>query len=229
METTHTNKIMGGFGIILLTLTVGLASYWAPAPVPQRESSDFLHVEKDTGAVDARLEAMMEKLHAKLDRLSERQTRLSQKVAAINDGQSNGAASVFEGEQVPSLTPEEADARAEQRFTERKYVMAAVLEAEDRDPHWSAAAQQGLYESFGLEGAPGIRVVDVTCRSSLCGAEFAFDGSVPHQAAYRNMLDSVPWSGQRYVEMSMDADDPYIFMYIAREGHHLPELTGSMG
>jgi len=227
MERTHTNRITGGFGIILLTLTVGLASYRVPAP--QRESLDFLHVEKDTRAVDARLEAMMKKLHAKLDRLSERQNRLNQKVAAINDGQSGGAASVFEGEQVPSLTPEEADTRAEQRLAEQKYVMAAVLEAEDRDPHWSAAAQQVLYESFGLEGAPGIHVVDVTCRSSLCGAEFAFDGSVPHQATYRNMLDSVPWSGQRYVEMSMDADDPYIFMYIAREGHHLPELTGSMG
>ena len=79
MEPIHTNKIRGGFGIVLLTLTVGSASYWAPVPVPQRESADFLHVEKDTRAVDARLEAMMKKLHAKLDRLSERQNRLNQK------------------------------------------------------------------------------------------------------------------------------------------------------
>jgi len=168
-------------------------------------------------------------LYAKLDRPKERQKRLSEKVVASRNKRSDDVTSFVDGEQGRPVSTEAADTRAERRLAEQKYIMAAVLAAEGGDPDWSAVAQQSLYESFSLGQGPGVHVVDITCRSSLCGAEFAFEGSVPNEATYHTMLDRVPWSGQRYVEMSTDADGPYIFMYIAREGHHLPELTGSMG
>lgn len=221
----RTDKINKALGILLLGVMVGLAGYLGNAPVPQRQSIAFAGTVTDTTDLDAALTS----LPAKLDRSTKRQKRRGEKVVAIGKERSDGVTSPVEGEQNVFHTPEATRRRAEQRLAEQKYIMAAVLEAEDQDPYWSAVAQQGLYESFAFEQDLGIHVVDVTCRSSLCGAEFAFDGTVPDEAMYRNMLDRVPWSGQRYVEMSVDVDGPYIFMYIAREGHHLPELTGSMG
>ena len=221
----RTDKINRALGILLLGVMVGLAGYLGNAPVPQRQSIAFAGTVTDTTDLDAALTS----LPAKLDRSTKRQKRRGEKVVAIGKERSDGVTSPVEGEQNVFHTPEATRRPAEQRLAEQKYIMAAVLEAEDQDPSWSAVAQQGLYESFAFEQDLGIHVVDVTCRSSLCGAEFAFEGTVPDEAMYRNMLDRVPWSGQRYAEMSVDVDGPYIFMYIAREGHHLPELTGSMG
>ena len=228
-KTKRTDRINTAFGIVLVGVMLGLAGYLANTPVPQRQSVAYAGTGTDTTELDVRLEAAMDQLYAKLDRPKERQKLLSEKVVASRNERSDDVISVADGQQGGSLPTEAADTRADRRLAEQKYIMAAVLAVEGGDPDWSAAAQQRLYESFSLGKDPGVHVVDVTCRSSLCGAEFAFEGTVPDEGTYHTMLDRVPWSGQRYVEMSTDADGPYIFMYIAREGNHLPELTGSMG
>jgi hypothetical protein len=126
-----------------------------------------------------------------------------------------------------SLRAQGADTVAEQsawRLARQEQLYAQLEESatrEVRDPVW-AERTESLIRGVVHAAAPGTRLMDVGCRSSLCRLELAHADAESQAFAVRGLRFTPGLQEQLVVRQIQQGDRFFSLVYAAREGARLP-------
>ena len=121
-----------------------------------------------------------------------------------------------------SATSEDEVAQADAQVQTQIDLIEETMRAEASDLQWTDAAELSLQSVFQREESTGFHLVQAACRATLCRLELSLDGSVSPEESLRYLVHLMPWQGQAFVR-SEDGEDAAVVMYLAREGHALPQ------
>jgi hypothetical protein len=168
--------------------------------------------------------------------LKQQQADLSKKIETIQSNikalqaasstQNSSPPAQEEVEPAPDPVPESPEAEEESVNAELIAQMGLLddtLETEAPDPEWSTEATSALKAKASQNQDIQVNVLDVTCRSSLCRMEIAFQPG-EHENSFRHLQELVPWSGEMFFQVD-DVNNGEAVIYIARENHSLPKIS----
>ena len=89
-----------------------------------------------------------------------------------------------------------------------------IHKIEPIDSVWSGSATDALYNSLDYSLHKGVKLLNVDCRTSICRAEFSFDGESFDEATTA-LQDSIPWDASVFIEID-DVGSGEATVYITR-------------
>ena len=119
-------------------------------------------------------------------------------------------------------TPEDEVRRAEAQVQAQIDLLEVTVLAEAPDPVWTSAAERSLQSVFQREEKAGFHLVQTECRTTLCRLELSLDGSVSPEESFHSLVQMMPWQGQAFIRIE-DGEGGAVVVYLAREGHALPQ------
>lgn len=122
----------------------------------------------------------------------------------------------------PETTPEEAEQRVREQGDARVVLLEDTMLAEEPDPQWAETAKQSLYDAFKEVEADGFVFQNADCKRTMCRLSLFFDKDVDAGKAFRKMKTAMPWEGAGFARINDETGE--VEVYLAREGHELPQL-----
>jgi hypothetical protein len=141
-----------------------------------------------------------------------------------DDGQvARRSLELIERQSTPTEEPDFAALaiRERSRGERRAAVITAAFSAEDVDPKWAPVTEQEIVDRWATEGPPESRLISATCKTTLCIAEIDTRSGAPSIGPLFWQRLSLP---RGFV---FQADIHRTIVFLAREGHSLPEMTHS--
>lgn len=120
-------------------------------------------------------------------------------------------------------SPEAEEERVNAELIAQMGLLDDTLKTEAPDPEWSTEATSALKAKASQNQDIQVDVLDVTCRTSLCRMEIAFQPG-EHENNFRYLQELVPWSGEMFFQVD-DVNTGEAVIYIARENHSLPRIS----
>jgi hypothetical protein len=139
----------------------------------------------------------------------------------------NPAAADLPDSDASDLTPEEEIEQADAQMWAQIDVIEEAIMAEDPDPDWAQAAVDELDGAYQGEEMAGAEFVSVECRTTMCRMELALTGTKTAEETFRSLADLAPWEGQGFVQIE-DGELGQVVVYLAREGHSLPQVENDL-
>jgi hypothetical protein len=99
--------------------------------------------------------------------------------------------------------------------------LARALAAEPVDRSWAPATERLIADTLGKPVFKGSKLIDASCRSTLCRLEVGHDTELSRQrfaSVLPTRLPSMPSGSMRNAE----GPDRKTIVYVAREGHRIP-------
>lgn len=170
------------------------------------------------------------RLRFELDALRRSQQGLSPEVRTVympaESGEPQGEPdSVRPSPQSPMLTHEELVLKEKEQAEARMEVMDAQLDSEPEDPDWGRQAEDIIASALELpEGPSDTRMTHLSCRSTICVADFTHE-SVDELLAFTSRIgDKEGFSGLFFERRGLEGEvAPSSTYYFSREGHNLPK------
>ena len=182
--------------------------------------------------------AELSHLTAQMDIVRARGTSLANDVARLQEeltelGEAGGARGGAGGNQTPpstggdearTLTPEEAEARADDLLLAQLQLFEDRLLEDGSDATWAPAAVETLHRAFRKDELASVHLDHAECGTSFCRLEVSFDSAEDGDKGLRIALQDMPWRSEGFVHMSGGVT-PEALVYVAREGHMLPRAA----
>jgi hypothetical protein len=169
-------------------------------------------LERRAGEVKSELDA----LRSGLTQVNRNQSAIDREVMRL------GGALPADGKEPPAfLTPEQVREQADARIEAQLETLEGTMRVEKADP----SAQASLQQAFQRAGIAGLQLANAQCGGTLCRMELASDGSGFSEDSFRSLSHIAPWPGQGFARV--DSESGNITVYVAREGHTLPNAGGS--
>ena len=245
MRTKRQTLLRVGLGGGLVLAGVGTVALWLQAgpdpshvvPTPASQQAEALAqpgAPEDLAALKAEiahlntgkegLERLSGEMKSELSALRARLTQVDWNQAAFGQELTKLAgaepAGGSEGDPL-AFTPEEEHERADAQAQAQIEVLEGTVRAEQPDPQWAPTAQAALYQAFQGEATKGLQLVDAKCGATLCRVDLASNGAGSPEASFRNLVHLAPWPGQGFFRI--DGESGEAVVYLAREGHALPQ------
>jgi hypothetical protein len=99
--------------------------------------------------------------------------------------------------------------------------LAARLKAEPPDPGWSSRSAAEVRQRMAQLSVAGLNLLQVECARTVCSLDFKLDAGAS-LAALKKVAIDFPWPTTGFVTTAED-DPTRVVMYVAREGHALPQ------
>lgn len=220
ITSISSKKICIFIGILSITgIVILIAEYFseknmnnqiaASIPIVTSEKNINLTSKKDMSKTA--IDLSMEKLNKQLAALQLQINQLkNQRVSNVEDTVS------------PELTPEEETKIATQAVQEEVELINNTLDLEAVDTAWAEDAHVALTEALqNNERMAGVQLDTVECKSTLCRLSLSFDDQLSLDNGFRTMPSIIPWEGQAFFQVD-DVESGEAIVYLAREGHELP-------
>lgn len=163
-----------------------------------------------------RLSAELSSLRSTLAKVSQDQASMAQSIDQASSREAPGEAATLE------LTPEEELERADAQTQAQFELIDGTLLAEESDSDWASSANLALHEAFQSEDMKGVALVGVECRTTICRLELSLDNSAYPEDSFYHLVHVTPWQGQKLFRINEENGEAVV--YLAREGHSLPQL-----
>jgi hypothetical protein len=251
MEKTRKQILLGSLSAGLVVLGIGVSAFlvshglprqWVEPQQPpagvataalQADVLQLLAERNEFTQLATKLTTEVDTLRQQLHQIDARQAAMASRSEQLSEQEGLGKEelelspeAVAEVEAV-ALTPEEEEQQIADQTQAQIELMEATVLREAIDPEWAPSAQKVLKETFQQEALSGMYLVDADCRTSLCRMEVVFDETLAPEDGFRMLTDNSPWQGQGFVRIGTD-EDPSIMVYLAREGHSLPQAQESL-
>lgn len=122
---------------------------------------------------------------------------------------------------VPS--PEEAQARYEQRVATQTALLVQAFAADGRDPSWSPQTERVLRDAFAAAPPPGARLEEVMCGARLCRVTAAFDSAERREEGAGALFGLIRWRSFAFGDASPEDPRRYV-LYAARDRESFPRV-----
>lgn len=162
-----------------------------------------------------RLSAELSSLRSTLAKVSQDQASIAQSIDQASSPEAPGEAATLE------FTPEEELERADAQTQAQFELIDGTLLAEESDSDWASSANLTLHEAFQSEDMKGLALVGVECRTTICRLELSLDNASPEES-FHHLVHLTPWQGQKFFRINEEKGEAMV--YLAREGHSLPQL-----
>ncbi|HSK02263.1 MAG TPA: hypothetical protein VK932_13520 [Kofleriaceae bacterium] len=126
-------------------------------------------------------------------------------------------------EPAEALSPEEEQARGDQRVAEQTALLAKAFAADVRDPGWSPQTESALREAFAAAAVPGARLEEVACGGTLCRVTVAFDSIERRDEGVGAVAGLVRWDAIGFGDASPDDPLRYV-VYASRDRESFPAV-----
>jgi hypothetical protein len=188
-----------------------------PQPVPAPPAQG----EKDQQEI-ARLKQEQAGLRKRLDQLQQN-VKAFQAGSPSQDSADSGQNALKPASDPVAESPEAQEERVNAGLMAQTALLEGTLESEAPDPGWSSEAASALKEKARQHPDIHVEILDVTCRSSLCRMEIAFQPG-EHENSLLYLPELVPWSGEMFFRVE-DVGTGEAVVFIARENHSLPRIA----
>jgi hypothetical protein len=183
---------------------------------PDRRYSEPGSAEMNGDLTSVRLQLdQIKKDQASMARYIDQLSRASLEKTEVPAPQEEGAST--------KLTPEEVDEQAQAVLEAQVQFIEETILAEEIDTEWSSWAELALIDACQSENMTGFDVVDVECRTTACRVEISLDGSVSPEEGLHNLSFVEPWDGASFTKIDVGVEPFQAVVYLAREGHSLPQ------
>jgi hypothetical protein len=95
--------------------------------------------------------------------------------------------------------------------------------SEARDPQWGPATERAARDAFAGPGFPGVRLVNVDCRRTVCRAVVEADHDEGLDGVHQALARTPPFNTQGFIQHLDDEFAPRLVVIFAREGRGLRE------
>lgn len=123
-------------------------------------------------------------------------------------------------DKAPPVPSEEDQAAVEAEMQAYLQALDKKARLEKLDGAWANAAEKKIKDTVFANKVPGLNLVGAKCRSSMCRIELVRDASMPAEQGMRALRLLSPWNAPSSAYV---ADSGEVVVYLAREGHELPQ------
>ncbi len=120
-------------------------------------------------------------------------------------------------------SPEEQQARDDQRVAAQAALLVKTFAADPRDPSWSPDAERSVRDAFAAAALPGARLHEVACGSTLCRITVSFDSIDHRNESFAAVVELARWPSRGFGDVSPDDPLRYVF-YASRDQESFPAV-----
>ena len=125
-------------------------------------------------------------------------------------------------------TIEEELYQADAEMNDQSSLLEDTIANEEAYPQWSSWAENEITTAFSNTDVEGLSIVEARCQSTICRVALSAEASVSVEERLRRLPVLTPWQAPGFFEVSgleEPSETPEVILFLAREGHSLPELT----